>query len=202
MTRNLNTVKNIRYLFPAIILAIAAVFAGIWFNSQKSKINVATILTQPRNIESFHLISKSGKPFTNKNLQGRWSLIFFGFTHCPHICPTTLVTLNKTYQQLEKDHVKNMPQIIFISVDPARDSPKVITNYLSNFNNKFQGATGTKKQIDALTKDFSVVYMKTGNNVDHSGAILITNPNGQLYGIFSSPHDPKTIAKDIETIIG
>jgi len=209
-----STRKPLIFFFLAI--AIIALFFGIWTQrnthaSAKPTTIVATVLYQPRQIIPFKLTEDNGKPFNNANFKGHWSLLFFGFTRCPEICPTTLSTLNKAYQAMQHNKLSPMPQVVFISVDPDHDAAKgVIKKYLTSFNKNFIGATGSKKQLDQLTQNLSVLYMKVMNKdamddthymIDHSGTILLINPQGDLKAIFSTPHQAGVIAKDVAKII-
>jgi len=190
----------------AIITSALALVFSLWFYANAYGTQKAIVFNTPRHISEFKLIGDNQKPFTNKNLKGHWSFVFFGFTQCPQLCPTTLSVLNKTYKALQKARVKSMPQVVFISIDPERDNPKVIKNYLISFNKNFVGATGTKKQLAKLTREFSVVYMQIARrngqqgkyDIEHSGAILLTDPQGKLYSIFTMPHNPATIASDFK----
>lgn len=196
-------------------VAVLALLLGMWsrHNFQlptvsPKQMTVATLFNQPRTISDFKLIDGDEKPFTRENFKGHYSLLFFGFTNCPDLCPTTLSTLNQAYQQLQKDKVENMPQVVFISVDPEQDTPARIKWYLSSFNKAFVGATGSQEQIDKLTQEMSVLYTKIIQkddpehySIDHSGTIIIINPQGQFAGIFSMPHDAKKIASDVEILV-
>lgn len=207
-------------LFLFIAIAILALCFGVWsqhnLSSQKSAplaLDTATIFSQPRAISPFQLTDNHDQPFTLANLQGHWSILFFGFTHCPELCPTTLATLNQAYQLLQKDHPDQvLPQVVFISVDPEQDTSQRITTYLSSFNPHFIGATGTPAALDKLTQELSVMYTKTNPlntndvdaseySIDHSGTLLIVNPAGQFYGVFTTPHNANKIAHDIKVIM-
>lgn len=202
-----------RFLFLLISIAVLAALFGMWsqhnVHSEKTPaLQTATIFQQPRIISNFELTNDEDKPFTLDNLKGHYSLLFFGFTHCPDLCPTTLVMLNNVYKTLENAKLKNLPQIVFISVDPERDTPKTIKTYLSSFNTAFLGATGSKKQLDTLTQEMNVLYTKIATpgdsenyGIDHSGTILLVNPKGQFYGVFTMPHDAEKIASDMKTIL-
>ena len=199
-----------------IAIGILALLFGMWSSHNLSKANkqntitlsVGTILPMPRPVQAFQLTGLDNNAFTNDNFKNHWTMIFFGFTHCPMLCPTTLSTLNQVYQKLQHDQVQALPQVLFISVDPERDSIQGIKEYLTSFNPAFIGARGDKDKIDAITKQFNVAYAKVMQNptdqnysVDHSGTILLVDPQGQLYAIFSTPHNANNIAGDYEKII-
>lgn len=211
-----------RLSMRASIFIVAIVAAAIYlgFSAQQkaskaakfdpSKVS-ATVFHQARDISPFKLTDDQGRPFTNANLKGQWTLMFFGFTNCPHVCPTTMAELNKVYQNLQKDNVQQLPQVLMVSVDPERDSVEKLHSYVASFNKNFMGARADKSQIDTLAKEVSVMYMKvnaqgkdaTGNeeyNIEHSGAVLMLNPQGQLVALFGMPHDATVMTKDIAYI--
>jgi protein SCO1/2 len=203
-----------KLVFILAAIALLAAFFGMWSrhnmhaqNDGSSKFLVATLFNQPRTITPFQLTDTNNKPFNLANLKGHYSLIFFGFTRCPDLCPTTLALLSKSYKIMEGDKLKSLPQIIFISVDPDRDNPQGIKNYLNSFNPAFLGATGKKTQIDQLTQEMSVIYAKVSEDksghysIDHSGTIAIINPEGQFAGVFTMPHDPLKIANDVKIMV-
>lgn len=203
-----------RVLFLLIAIALLSALFGMWsrYNTQpkdvKTALQTATVFSQPRMIAPFSLKSTTGNPFTLQDLKGKYSLIFFGFTHCPDLCPTTLAMLNQSYKTLESANLKMLPQIIFISVDPERDTVEKMKTYLSSFNKSFIGATGSQKQIDTLTQEMNVIYAKVAQagdsenyTIDHSGTIILVNPQGQFYGVFTMPHDPQKIASDMKVLL-
>lgn len=198
-------------------IGLLAFLFGLWFyHNAKAAIlkreilQSATLLDQPRQITPFFLTNHKGNPFTLQSLKGHWNLVFFGFTNCPDLCPTTLSTLNHAYQKMAALNPKKMPQVLFISVDPEKDHLEKITNYLASFNPQFIGATGDLKQLDRLTEELGILYAKTFKpdatsaedySIDHSGAILIINPQGQFSGVFNLPHDANKIAHDMNWIM-
>jgi protein SCO1/2 len=198
-----------------IILVVAAATAsGIWFSQWWHQRNQAVpadiealVLPQARNIDAFTLTDQNGQPFTLNSLKGKWSFLFFGYTHCPDVCPTTLAILNSVAQTLEaQDGNLDDVQFVFVSVDPERDSPKQIGEYLAYFNKAFIGATGKRDQIDQLAKQMSAMYFinkKPGvkeYTVDHSASIVLTQPDGKLRALFSPPHIPESIIKSYRAI--
>lgn len=206
-------------------LAILALVMGFYSqyksnsNLQQAQLKNGSLLPSPMSLTEFNLIDDSGKSFTNQNLEGHWNLLFFGFTHCQMLCPTTLAELNKAYQLLSKSWLEknglskgvsekenSLPQIVFISVDPERDTPKKIQKYLKQFNHKFVGVTGTSEQIAEFTKQTGIAYLKaTKSNdkdydIDHSGTILVINPKGEWVAVFNAPHQGEIMANDFVRI--
>lgn len=197
-----------------ILLAAVAAFAiGVGFYSYKSSqtnssnpsnLQKATSLhTNPRELPDFSLSNHLNAPFSNKDLVGHWSLIFFGFTNCPDICP---ITLNVIEQAITKLHnFDDIPRTLFISVDPKRDQPAKLKEYVEHFNHDVIGLTGSKEQIDKLTQSVGAIYAIADNTndnylVDHSAHIFVIAPDGKMLALFSTPHDAKIIADDFITL--
>ena len=165
-----------------------------------------TVIQPPRPLPDVALVDQHGAPFSVDRLQGRWHLMFFGFTHCGDICPTTLALLAATTKSLSDVPAEQRPQVVFVSVDAKRDTPDVIAKYLGNFDASFIGITGTQADLDAFTGALGVpsgirMFDNGSYAVDHSAAILATNPNGQLRALFSPPHTVATLATDVRELL-
>ena len=166
-----------------------------------------TILSPARKVAVPALVKGDGGVFTLGDLTGHWSLLFFGYTHCPDICPTTMgVVAQARKVAIANNHL--FPQVYFVSVDPERDNVEMLSEYVQYFDTDFIAVTGDEQLIKAFTLQMSVVYMKMPAEdnagdyiIDHSSALLLINPEGKLVAFFNPPHDPKTILKDIKTVI-
>lgn len=152
-------------------------------------------------LKPFLLTDKNQQAFTTENLKGKWSFVFFGYTHCPDICPTTLVTLKHINKALEKHpQVKSDFQVVFVSVDPERDTVKGLASYISFFNKDFTAVTSTSENILAFAKQFSAAYIKEAPTapgeylVSHASSIFLVNPKMEYVAAFSPPHSVETIA--------
>jgi len=132
----------------------------------------------------FKLVNQDGRPVDQTMLNGKWSLVFFGFTYCPEFCPTTLAELAAVKQRLG-DKADDL-QIVFVSVDPERDTPQVLQAYMANFDPSFVALRGTPEQVAATAKDFKVYYKKVEGKtpgtytMDHSAASFVYDPQGRL----------------------
>ena len=162
---------------------------------------IGVLRPQPKLITDFELTDHHGQPFNAKRLQGRWSFVFFGYTHCPDICPTTLSVLTAMQAKLlEEPEVWSDSQVFFVSVDPERDTLDKLANYMAFFNKEFTAVTGTKESIDNLAQQFSAGYIIEPETrpgyylVSHTAAIFLADPQARIVGSFSQPHDPATIA--------
>jgi protein SCO1/2 len=161
-------------------------------SDEELRINGAVVLSTPRIFSDFELVDHRGESFDKSRLQDVWTIVFFGFTHCPDICPTTLATLNDTYSKL-KDHERQRMQIVMISIDPERDTVEKLAEYVPYFNDEFIGVTGNKHLIRRLTAELNVAYnqvpLDTGDyTVDHSTQLVLINPKGDYHGFFKAPH--------------
>lgn len=203
-------------LVAAVLSAVLALAGGYWLSSHllgnipdASELH-ATVFREPRIIEPFTLVDHTGKRFDNSSLQGRWSFVFFGYTHCPDVCPTTLSVLNSVAHRLE--HEKDPVQFVFVSVDPERDTPEQLGRFVSYFNGNFIGATGSEEVLKALTRQLGVVYARVAANsgsqnatmdnylIDHSASVLLFDPAGRFHAVFTPPLDAKSIADEFNLI--
>ncbi len=170
-------------------------------------LETATLFEAPRAVPGFALVDQDGLPFANARLQGRWSLLFFGFTHCPDVCPSTLATLAAARRELADLPMADQPQVVLVTVDPARDSVEVLRDYVRFFDPAFTGVTGDPATISALTAGLGVAVRQgppdeAGHyNVDHTAALFLVDPRGALVGILSTPHTPDGIAHDYRRIL-
>ena len=204
-------------IVTGIILAFIVLGFGIWIASQTKAPSeplqqqdddyTATIFSSPRKIQSFSLIDDKELPFTNANLKDHWTLVFFGFTHCGGICPTTMAELAKAYKKIPATSRKL--QVVFITIDPERDTTAKLHTYLQSFNPAFIGVTGNPMELKqlrsalgilAMPKDLPANNKNNPDNIDHTGTILLFDPNGDYFGLFSSPHQADRIAYDLNKI--
>src|SRR5882757_11536179 len=160
------------------IAALCAALAGFWLarelDSSAPQLASGTWLTVPRRVADFQLTDHQGQPFTARELQGRPSLVFFGFTHCPDVCPTTLVKL----AQVKKAAAIAGLQVLFVTVDPQRDTPTAMGLYVHAFDPEFIGLTGDQKAIEKISAGFGVAALRVDlpggeYTMDHSAAVFL-----------------------------
>jgi protein SCO1/2 len=210
MTEPLATPR--RSLMPLIIVGIVAVIVGALAahfalqTPQAPPLTTGTALTPAHPVPQFSLVDGAGKAFTRDSLRGHWSLVFFGFTHCPDICPTTLSVLGDVHKQLANLPSGQQPTVIFVSVDPQRDTPDVVGKYVHFFSSDFIGVTGSVEAIDHLTAAAGVpvarVQLPSGDyTVDHSGAVFVVDPDAALSAVLSSPTKADDISADFRRLI-
>ena len=146
----------------------------------------------------FTLAGTDGKPFASSKLNGKPAAIFFGFTHCPDVCPTTLARLTKLRRQLGQG--EDALSIVFVSVDPERDTPAEVGNYLKLFETPVVGLTGTPAQVEQVKKQFGIYSRKVeqpggGYSVDHTASVILLDKNGQFVATLS-PEEGDQVALD------
>jgi len=212
----LKQLSNSKFLIPAmVILAILAAGSGFYISlkqSQKPSQNISTsshnieglFWPNPKQINDFATLDQTGTSFDLDNIKGKWSFIFFGYTHCPDICPITMSVMNEAYKKLSVEH-DNL-QVIFVSVDPDRDTTEKLAQYVSYFNTDFIGLGGNTEMVDSLTKQIGVAYylnkeeQAEGYLVDHSASVFLFDPKARLIGKLSAPHESNKIIKQFTTI--
>jgi protein SCO1/2 len=158
--------------------------------------NGAIMFSVPREISPLQLVDQNNQPFTHQQLIGKWTLVFFGFTHCPDICPTTLALFNQLSQQLADTEIAKDTQYLLVSLDPGRDTPEVIKPYIEYFNPDFIGVTGEFLAIHRFAKQLNVAFQKVVTDaasgeytIDHGGNVAVINPKGFYQGFFKPPLD-------------
>jgi protein SCO1/2 len=153
----------------------------------------------------FSLVDQNGKPFTDADMKGKWELVFFGYTHCPDVCPTTLNELSLAFDKLGPA-ARNKMGVVFVSVDPDRDTPAVLKEYVSSFSAPVTALTGTPAEVAQAAKDYRVYYAKHptkdgGYDMDHSALIYVMDPQGRFTATFA-PDDPADkIAERMEKLL-
>jgi protein SCO1 len=167
----------------------------------------ATLLPELRPLPPFSLVDQRGHDYDNQRQLGHWTLLSFGYTHCPDICPTTLAMLAQMKQQLQHDGMQVPLEIGFVTIDPARDTPQRLADYVSYFDPAFLGITGTPDRIKALTAPLGILSHKVVTEdsamdyvMDHSASLVLLDPQGRYYALFSPPHDATIMAQDILAI--
>ena len=193
----------------AILLAIAlaaGIFAAVRLQAP-IQYKSAFVLPAPTPLPDFSLIDQSGNAVTADTFRNEWSLVFFGFTHCPDICPTTLQTLSKARSELAVAGQEPLPRVVLVSVDPERDTVELMRQYVDYFGDDNLGVTGSLEELQKLTTGLGIFFEKRPLNdddytVDHSSAVLLINPDGDFHALFSGPHTIDVYVHDIPLVMG
>jgi len=197
-------------MLSIILLSTVLIGGMIYTFYQPTKQPLITTLVYPKSklLPDFDLIDHNNIAFSNKQLEGKWSVVFFGFTYCPDICPTTMAALSQVANKLAPETM-NQLQFVMVSVDPERDTPERLAQYIPFYHTDFIALTGNEKQLQQFSLSLGAVYMKLpsedGYTMSHSSTLFIIDPKGQRYGIFSKSGngaiDVVSMTQDLDNII-
>jgi protein SCO1/2 len=181
--------------FVVLVLILAGLAMSACSGDHDGPQAPAAVLETPRPLTPFTLQRYDQPDLNLAALKGKWTFMFFGYTHCPDVCPTTLTELSAAYELLSHDPgVLDDTQFVFVSVDPERDTPQSLATYVGYFNKAFIGATGTPKELAAITPQLDIRYRRGeptadgGYVMNHSSAMLLIDPQVRYYARFKAPH--------------
>jgi protein SCO1/2 len=147
------------------------------------------------------LVTAEGVRFAPERLKGRWSLVFFGFTSCPDVCPLTLQLLSAVARDSASGVPAGATQVVFVTVDPKRDTPARLKSYLAHFDERFVGLTGSRADLDRFAAQLGAASEPSGPGaIDHSTSVFALDPQGRLAGVMLRPADPVRIVADLNTL--
>lgn len=197
--------KTREALIPYLLL-LAAVVAGILWHLSGALPGLGRTTVGGR-IDiggPYRLINQDGKSVSSADFHGRYQLIYFGYSYCPDVCPTTLGVIAEALRKLGSDQDRIVP--IFITIDPARDTPHILKQYMAAFGPRFVGLTGSASQISAAEKEFHVYAKKVaikggGYGLNHSSVIYLMGPKDQLVTFYDELISPSALAKDLRSKI-
>jgi protein SCO1/2 len=193
----------------AAALAIAVgIGAGVWRRTApKPPPEIGGyVLPAPKPLGAFALVDDRGMKVTAQDFAGRWSFVYFGYTYCPDVCPLTLVELADVKKRLATRTPSASVSVYFVSVDPQRDSPERLHEYVTYFDPDFHGLTGDLVAITALANAVGAVFFVAPGQdaktylVSHSSSIALIEPGGGLRAVFTAPHDAEQVAADFTQI--
>lgn len=166
----------------------------------------AGVLPETLVLAPFELLNQDKQEFTEHSFSGDWHILFVGYTHCPDICPTTLGLLNGMSEKLKDTHWAHPNRYVLLSVDPKRDTPDHLKDYMAYFNADFQALTGAREQIDKLTSQLGARYIFEGDTtgtdylVHHSANIYIIDPQGRFYAKINPPFSVDKLTAEFTAI--
>lgn len=215
-----------RVSIPAVIflVTVVVVVVSVWlkYHNAREEADFAeansnlTVQYLPQRVPlpDFRLTDMQGQPLTRENFEGQWTFLYFGYTLCPDVCPTELTALHGVLDLLRADEgVGELPQAVFVSVDPDRDSPEQIGKFVTYFDEHIRGATGEEAQLRQLTRPLGVAYEKVplpgvdpsvetdAYLVNHHTSILLIGPQARMHAVFPTPHVPSAMVEEFKRIL-
>ncbi len=199
---------NLRLTRVLMVLVVAvAALAGFWLahrlDHSMPALTSGTWLPRARDPGEFSLIDQNNRQFTVARLKGAPTLVYFGYTHCPDVCPVTLLQL----AQVVKSGVVPGLRVAFISVDPARDTPSQLAQYVRAFDPDFIGLTGTAAMLQSVAHNFGVAYLRVDlpggdYSMDHSSTIFLMDSHARNVAVFNAPYDVNSLTADLRRAAG
>ena len=192
-----------------VMLFGGLIMAGCGSDSQSSGPTATplpgTLLDPPKEVSDFTLTSDTNQPFHLSDLRGKVAVLFFGYTHCPDVCPTTMADFKRVKADLGDDAARVV--FVFISVDGARDTPDRLATYVHAFDPDFIGLTGDDATLRAIAQDYGVFFQRVNYDnpdnylVDHTATSFAVGPEGKLRAVFSNQSDPAGMAQRIRSLL-
>ena len=205
--------STLNILLPVLAAILGLVVAWRWFGGEPSQtppaLHAVTLFSPARELPPYSLRQSDGTPLVPGELKGHWTLVFLGFTHCPDVCPTTLAQLAGAQKQWTQLPEATRPRVLFVSVDPDRDTPDAIGEYTHGFHRDTLAATADIPALELFAKSLSMVFAKVPApegapadqySMDHSASMAVLDPRGRLSGFITPPFDPKDIAADLTAL--
>lgn len=205
--------QNSKNIVIALLALSIPLVLGIYFANKNDPmvspelINASYLLDQQVAIADFNLIDQNKQAFTAEQIKGEWTFWFFGFTHCPDICPFTMGTLSAVMQTLKQEHDIDNIRTVFVSVDPLRDTPERMKSYLETFGNEVIGVSSTEPELATFIKNMGIVAklpkaVNANDNYDvmHSSSIYLIAPNNAIAALLRTPHSVDDIVYNFQQV--
>ncbi len=195
----------LRILVIGLVLLVAAMFATKRIGVPLPQPENATVFPAALALPEFELTTTDGQAFGRESFSDRYSLVFFGFTNCPDICPLTLAALAEAFEELESAGAE-LPEVVFVSVDPNRDTPAQIASYLGAFDTRFHGLRGDRARLDPLLRALGVTVMTHASadggsySMTHNGTIYVVGPEAGVIATLADSLGAAEIATDFRRI--
>ncbi len=187
-------------LIPYIVALGCIAAGGLWYEAQQNSGPRVLTVGTPQVGGPFSLVDQNGQRKTDADFHGRWMLVYFGYTNCPDVCPTTLALMSEALKQLGAR--ANLIVPVFVTVDPAHDTPRALKQYLASFDARFVGLTGSEQQIAAMAREYKVYSVRRrlkdgGYAIDHSSVVCLMGPDGKFIAVYDNSQTPEQIAADL-----
>lgn len=193
----------------------AVVAAGVWVSGQDPGVGTqptdpevaSKLWPEPLPIRAFELVDHQGEPFTNERFHGQWTFLFFGYTHCPDVCPMTLEALAQVRKILDEGGDAGDTGFVFVTLDAERDTVEALDGYVGHFDEDFVGVTGDQEEIDALAEQLGVMNVRVSRDggadayhIDHTTSVMLVDPEGRVRAAFPNAHAPQRVARQYREI--
>jgi protein SCO1/2 len=187
-------------LIPYIVALGCVAAGGLGYETEQSSGPRVVTVGTPQIGGPFSLTNQNGQRKTDADFRGRWMLVYFGYTNCPDVCPTTLALMSAALKELGGRATLIAP--IFITVDPGHDTPKMLKEYLASVDSRFIGLTGSQQQIAVVAREYKVYSVKRplkggGYAIDHSSVVCLMDPSGKFAAVYDNSQTPEQIAADL-----
>lgn len=216
--------KRLSFILLLALVALWVLLSGnkVDYLSLEPQLKVSRILSSTgQSLPAFELLDHHGQVFNKDRLSNHWSLVFFGYTHCPDVCPTGLMDM-ANIKMLLKDRGLTLPEIFFITFDPQRDTPELLKTFVTHFDKDFVGVSGSKAQIDQLIKPFGAYYERVFYQdnkpitlkpnevlpagveqylINHTASIYLISPEARIVADFPAPHSPVKVVDDLTVLL-
>ena len=200
--------RNVIFLL-LILFSVTGIFT--YFQSlpslleKKPSLITGKILVRPMEIDNFELIDQNNEAFNKKSLEGGWTVLFFGYTNCPDVCPTTIYKLAEIKNGIKEDLPSANFNTVLVTLDPDRDSAERLDEYIGYFDETMLGVTGTYENIQSFTSSLSVFYQRInkeeGYDFNHTASIFVFDKDGSLFATMSPANTVEEIESDFFTIL-
>ncbi|MBB3995445.1 protein SCO1/2 [Sulfitobacter undariae] len=200
--------KKVRVILWSMVVIATTVVGGVWIaGGFQNKLPASRTISTAGFAADFELTDYKGMVQTDEDFRGQWMLVFFGFTNCPDVCPMGLSTIAQVLDDLGA--VGEALQPVFITVDPARDTPAVLAEYVPQFDTRIIGLSGSAEQIERTGKAFKIYYQRNedeaapdGYTMGHTSSFLLFDPNGEFVRIYEYNQKPTEIVSDLQKRLG
>jgi len=200
MLTNLLAKRSVIFVFCCLLALYGAwYFISPLYKSPQTQLQSATIIKPNKNISNFNLQDYDGKTFNDQSLRGHWTLLFFGYVGCPDICPATLADVKQIWQMYNP---KPVPlRFVFASIDPLPVDNTTLKSFLQNYDPSFIGISGAPTAMQKLSSQLGVYANVHDQIIDHTATLMLINPQGNLYAVFTPPFDTQKIFSDLQILL-